>query len=320
MSPRTAAHRDLNALTTLRGVQDEIVSRRQLVDLGFTHHVVRRQVAAGRWQLFGSKVVATTHEVLTRRQTCRAAVLHAGFRAHLGGSTSLEWAGLENWYDPLIHLLVPAGTHVSPMPGVAVHRSHRMSSQDLVVVDGLRVTSPARAALDGARWMRSTNSAAGLIHAVIQQGLATVEEIDRCLGRFAKVSQKVAIAGALVAAEAGAESRSESVAAELVVAAGFPEPVRQLEIMTPLGTRRVDLAVPLGGGRFLVVEVDGPHHEEESVRLVDAVKDATLLSAGHVIVRFLAEDVLHRQAAVLTRLRELRAELLPASYGVVPQT
>lgn len=149
MSPRTAAHRDPNALTTLRGVQDEIVSRRQLLDLGITHHVVRREVAAGRWQVFGSKVVATTAEVLTRRQTCRAAVLHAGFRAHLGGSTSLEWAGLEGWYDPLIHLLVPAGTHVSPMPGVVVHRSQRMSSQDLVVTDGLRITSPARAALDG---------------------------------------------------------------------------------------------------------------------------------------------------------------------------
>lgn len=147
---------------------------------------------------------------------------------------------------------------------------------------------------------------------MIQQELASVEEIGRCLDQFVKVSQKIAISGALDSAGAGSDSHSEALAAELVAEAGFPEPIRQLEIMTPLGLRRVDLAVPLGGGRLLVIEIDGPHHDEESVRVIDAVKEATLRLAGHEVVHIRAEDVLHRRAAVLTELRRLRALHMPA--------
>lgn len=120
----------------------------------------------------------------------------------------------------------------------------------------------------------------------------------------------MAVTEAVTAAARGNESLSEADADELLRLAGFPEPVRQLAVHTELGRRYVDLAVPLGDGRYLVIEIDGPHHEDEAVRLVDAVKDAALRAAGHEVVRIPAIDIVRDRARVLSELKALRLALL----------
>lgn len=311
MSPRPALPRDLDGLDRLRREHDDVLTRRQLRDLGITHHDIRREIGSRSWQPYGTKVVLTTAAAPTPAQMRRAAVRHAGPRALIAGLTALACHGLEGWDDERIHLVVPAGTHVTRTPDVVAHRTHRLPAEDATQVNGLPLTTAARSVLDAARWVRSTNTSAGVVYAAIQQRVTSPEEVGASLARFLKVTQKEAIAQAVAGAAAGADSLSEAVAAELMVLAGFDEPVRQLEIATSAGTRRVDLAVELGDGRLLVVEIDGPHHALDHVRVVDAVKDAALLQAGHHVVRIPADDVLHRRAAVLSMLRRLHAELVP---------
>ena len=313
MTAPRAADRDYAGLRELSQIQDDVVSRRQLTGLGFRSEVVRDRVAAGEWQTFGHRVVLLTGEQPTRDQLWRAALLHSGPRSRLAGLAALELEGLKDWERDDVHVLVPAGTHVAPLPGLKVHRTHRLTPADTTDVRGLAVTTPARSALDAARWERSPRAAGALMIAVVQQRLCSPEDLEKALDRFVKVKQKAAIAGGVDEARAGAESKAEVDVSQLLVRAGFPTPRRQMEIRTSVGLRRVDLAVELGAGRLLVVEVDGPHHDDPGVRLVDAVKEATLVAQGHHVVRIPTSEVRDHRERVLVQFMQLYATLLGAA-------
>jgi hypothetical protein len=318
MTPPRAAHRDHTGLEELSQNQDAVVTRRQLTGLGFRSEVVRDRVAAGAWRTFGHRVVLLTGEQPSSHQLCRAALLHSGPRSRLAGLTALEVGGLQDWVREDLHVLVPAGTHVAPLPRLTVHRTHRLTPVDTTDLCGLAATTPARSALDAARWERSARTAGALMIAVVQQRLCTPEDLEQALRRFVKVKQQVAIAGGVDEARAGAESKAEVDVSELLVRAGFPTPRRQVEIRTSVGLRRVDLGVDLGDGRLLVVEVDGPHHDDPGVRLVDAVKEATLVAQGHHVVRVPTSQVREHRERVLVQFIELHALLLGAAPRAAP--
>ena len=242
---------------------------------------------------------------LTRRQMRWARLLHAGPKAVCAGISALEELGLRAWEQDEVHVLVPAGTHVTPWEHLVVHRTHVWPESELVVRDGMRMTDAARSALDAARWASLDRSAAGVVHAAIQQRLCTADDIDASLARFAKVKQKDAIRVALHDAAAGADSWSEAEAARLVVRAGLPEPRRQVVIWTPEGPRRVDLVTDLPNGRRLVLEIDGPHHAEDAVRREDALKDAAARAAGYLVLRIPASMVRDDPWAVMAALRDI---------------
>jgi hypothetical protein len=237
-------------------------------------------------------------------------LLHAGPRAAIAGLTALEQRGLRGWCREHIHLVVPAGTHVSEMPEIRVHRSHRLLESDVVQVRGMRMTTAARSALDAARWDRSARTAEALMIAVVQQRLCTPLELETALQAFVKVKQKVAIIDGVVEARGGAEAKSEADVARIMERAGFPRPRRQVEIVTTAGTRRVDLAVDVGDSRLLIVEVDGPRHDDEDVRLLDAVKDAAAIADGHQVLRIPASASRQHPERLLLEFRELRKRLM----------
>jgi hypothetical protein len=305
MTPPQAHGRDHHALEALRRDQCDVVTRAQLAQQGFRRDYVRERVVARDWQSIGHRVVVLSAGPLTNVQRCRAAVLHAGPKALLAGLTSLELAGLTGWERTDQHVLVPAGTYVAPLLGVTIHRSYRLASEDATEIGGIPATTAARSALDAARWDRSPRTAAALVIAVVQQRLCTPMELVDVMKRFDRFKQKLAIAEGVEDARDGAESRAEVIAAELLVRAGFPTPRRQVEILTSMGVRRVDLEVDLGDGRFLVVEVDGPHHEDPDVRLIDAVKDAAVVAAGGHMHHVLADDVHMHPERVLREFRAL---------------
>jgi hypothetical protein len=195
------------------------------------------------------------------------------------------------------------------MPEIRVHRSHRLRDSDLVDPRGMRMTTVARSALDAARWDRSPRTAEALMIAVVQQRLCTPLELETALGAFVKVKQKAAIVDGVVEARGGADAKSEADVARLLVRAGFPPPRRQVEIVTTAGTRPVDLAVDLGDGRLLIVEVDGPRHDDEDVRLIDAVKDAAAIAAGHHVLRLPASAAREHPERLVLEFRALRNRL-----------
>ena len=77
--------------------------------VGIGESALRTQLRAGRWRTLGARVVVMHNGPLTRRQEEWAALLAAGPGAGLAGRTSLALAGLRDWDDPAVHVLVPRG-------------------------------------------------------------------------------------------------------------------------------------------------------------------------------------------------------------------
>lgn len=153
-----------------RPKQSGIVSRIQLYQLGITRGQVRANVRADRWRRVGSQSISMTTGPLTRSGQEWAAVLEAGPRAFLDGSSSLIAWGLRNFSEPTIRVSVPRGARVRRARGLDIRQTRRWQVHD-VVGTGVPPSRPAIAAVRGALWARSDKQAALILTMAVQQGL-----------------------------------------------------------------------------------------------------------------------------------------------------
>lgn len=222
---------------------------------------------------------------ITEDQMRWAAVLHCGESALLHGVSSLQASGLDGWGGEGAHVLAPLGVRVPPLDGVVVHRARDFARLRVCTRDGLPCTSVERALIDGASIQDSSRSAAGLVLAAIRQRLTTP---DRLLDELEQVSRRrnmAALRTAALDARQGADAVSEVDTGRLLIRAGLTSFRRQAVISTSEGSRPVDFLVDLPDGTRLVVEVDGPRHEDPVVRAQDALKDAAAIAAGYAVLR-----------------------------------
>jgi very-short-patch-repair endonuclease len=310
MTGRTRPLAVVPGLLELAEAQDGVVHRDQLAQLGISHAHVRSQVRAQRWVPIGASVVSLMTGALTHGQLRRAALLHVGPRGQLDGLSALEQAGLVGWTTDAVHVLLPHGVVISSLPGVVLHRTRQLDDRDTTPRAGLRCSSVARATVDAASRMSSRRSAAGLVHAVVQQRLARPSEVSECLERLRKVRYVDTIRAAIAAADAGADSQSEVDATRVLRMAGLTSYRRQHVVMTADGPRRYDLVVDLPDGTLLLVEVDGPHHDDPRRRAADMEKDASAIAAGHQVLRMPALLLRHDEDAIVQRFARIRAAAL----------
>lgn len=304
MTGRTRPLETVPALAQLAARQRGIVRRDQLAALGISRDHVRWQVRAQRWQVLTPTVVALHTGGLDRAQAMWRGVLHGGPHAAFASYTVLERGRLSGWDRPDVHVVVPQGVTVSRQRGLRVHTSRRpLQLQSDVSPPSITV---ARAALDAAQGERNRRTAAGLVLAVVQQGLASAEELAACLAEQVWSRQRDVLSAAIESAAAGADSLAEVDAAALIVRAGLVAPRRQVVIETPDGARPVDLVVDLPDGGVLAVEVDGPTHADPRVRSADARKDATLIAAGVHVLRIPTAMLRLDPGVVLAQLVEIR--------------
>lgn len=304
MTGRTRPLEAVPALSRLAARQDGIVRRDQLAALDITRDHVRSQVRAQRWRLLTPTVIALHTGRLTRRQQMWAGVLHAGRHSALASFTALERSGLGGWDRPDVHVVVPQGVTVSRQPGLRVHTSRRPLSRQVDVEPPC--IEVARAALDAARGERNRRTASGLVLAVVQQRLATPEELAACLAEIGPMKHRNAVRSAIGHSAAGSDSLAEVDAERVIRRAGLPTPRRQVVIETPLGRRRVDLVVDLPDGSQLAIEIDGPTHSDPRVRAADAIKDAALIAAGVLVLHIPASMLRLDPDTVLAQLVEIR--------------
>jgi hypothetical protein len=132
------------ALAAHARAQHGVFNMQQALDSGFTRWAVQRRVRANRWQEIdfqAYRVFAATEPFA--RQVAMAAVLSSG------GVASGRTAGALHRLMPF-----PATTEVTvlrghhPTTNASVHWTDTLPRQDIVVVDGIRVTSPVRTLID----------------------------------------------------------------------------------------------------------------------------------------------------------------------------
>lgn len=307
MSGRRDVLDSVSLLAELAAQYDGVLDRAEVYDLGLTSDQITWQVGARRWRTIGAHVVITHLGPLTRRADLRIANLHAGPASALAAWTGLEVAGLQRWERSDTHILVPRGAAVPTLPRLTVHESRRFSPEsDVVVRAGFRTVRPARAAVDSAAWTRRPDEAVALLAAVVQQRIATVEELRVELDAAGGVRHRRHLSEHLGELDDGAEALSEVRLGRILEAAGLPRPRRQEHIALRGRSGRLDAEVDLPDGGVLVIEVDGPDHDDVRARAIDTIRDIANAGRRTVTVRITPWAMRHRATELVEAFRQLR--------------
>jgi very-short-patch-repair endonuclease len=297
------------SLSQLIEVQSRVARRDQLRAVGVTPSQIRSHIHGGRWRPLGSVVVVLHNGPLERLQQMWAGVLASGPDATLAALTALESAGLRNWLDPRVHVLLTraAGIARSANLPVVVHRS-AVAQEPGVFVHRPPRSTVERAAIDAGSWLRNTRSCAGLLAAVVQQRLTTPARLMAALDKAGPIRHRRLIRLTIGDIEGGAEALSEIDFARFCRRRRLGTVVRQ-QVRVDVGGRRRYLDGELVGpnGKRLPFEIDGGIHMLAEQHASDLERQNELLIAKSFPLRFTSYAVRWQQDRVADQVRRALA-------------
>jgi hypothetical protein len=283
----------------LAAVQHGVVTRSQVAPLGMTDRMIHRRIADGRWLRMHAGVYRLAAAPATFRQRAIAASLS------LGGIVSHQSAGrlwaLEGVDTRDVHVTVDADRSRA-IDGVAVHRTSDLLPADRSSVYGIAVTSPLRTVIDLAAHLDLAALEIATEDA-LRRKLFTTGQLEWRVGlrRRRGVAGATALRRLLDRHLGDTDSRWEVRVAQILRVAGLPEPVRQLPVATPSGTRYVDLGYP--GPPIVVIEYDSDRwHSGTARRHADAGRRNALRLAGCVVVE-VTPALVRRPAELVATVR-----------------
>jgi predicted transcriptional regulator of viral defense system len=182
-----------------------------------------------------------------------AAVLAFGTDAYLYGGSALEAYDVLEPVPGPIHVLVLNACRRS-RPGVRVHRTTRIAPEDIGHLNGLRITSPARAILDYAETATPVEVSRAINEAHVRE-LATPDDLLSLLARTPgrRGARKVTQALARHDGARRLHQGLEQIAYRLIQPTPIPNPETNAEIHgveVDLLWRDEGLVVELDSGRF----------------------------------------------------------------------
>src|SRR5262245_1836876 len=148
--------RDPRQVWRLAEHQHGVVTRRQLLDAGFTSDEIDGRVRAGRLHRLWRGIFAVGRPRLTAGGWWSAAVLACGAEAVLSHRSAAELWGIlridigtqgERTRPPLIHVSVPADRS-HRRRGVRVHRCRNLRDRERTEHERIPVTTPGRTLID----------------------------------------------------------------------------------------------------------------------------------------------------------------------------
>lgn len=152
----------------------------------------------------------------------------------------------------MVRVISSAG-HGCKVAGVRQHNFH-LPTAHVTDVDGFRVTTAARTAIDVAR-VTGLEWAVCVADAALHQGLASPDDLSRTLGEIGPAHRLRVARRTVELADGRAESPLESVSRVQMMRLGLPMPELQFRLDVPgLGAVRADFAWPDYG---LIGECDG---------------------------------------------------------------
>jgi hypothetical protein len=317
----------LAGLARLARLQDEVVSRSQLVGIGADHQVVARRTRAGAWRPLGPRVVVLHSGPLTREQRWWAAYLHASLdddgrpvRAALCGLTAIEAGGLVGFETPVVHVVVEHGRQVkdleSPQMTVRVHETRHFEPAEVhptLQPPRLRLPrSVVQCASDVA--LRQPDRARSIIAAATQQRLVRPEAMRRYAVARRTLPGRRLLLETISDAQGGAHSLPELEFLRGVRSTGLPEPRRQKALQRANGSWYLDNDFD----HYLVtIEVNGLQHYEQIATESDEFRRAVLEIGGRLVVGVSSYAVRHQIARCMIITAEA---LISRGYRPPPET
>lgn len=151
--------------------QDGLFTAAQARDHGFSRQLLARHVRSGRYERLGRGLYklrdfpGSSHEDLHAKW-----LAVGGERAVVSHESALELHGLADVNPNFAHFLVPRGDRWIRVPdGVMLHTTTReLGPGEVVIREGMRVTSPSRSILDAA----AAGTAPEQIELGVKQGIA----------------------------------------------------------------------------------------------------------------------------------------------------
>lgn len=283
-------------LAQLAADQNGLVTRRQLLDAGFTARAIERLVQRGALSIELRGVYAVGYPVEDLRRRLRACLLACGPDARLSHETAANWLGL----GPAPELTAPVHvTVVGPRrrvrSGLVVHRAARLAADDRTVARGLPTTSMARTLVDVASTFDERRLERMVHTALVDGGLAPASllaAIDRAPGRRTGLLRELASASA-----GGRRSGLEHDLWRHLGAAGLTDGAR---CNLSIGPWEVDVAWP---DAQVVVEADGfRYHRTRADRERDERKTRWFRARGYDLLRFSDREIDQRPLAVVAEI------------------
>jgi hypothetical protein len=252
-----------------------------------------RQVFRGVW---------VAHDVEdTRELRLSSARLVIPPKGRLCGPTAawVHGADVRRTDDLDVHAGFAQGERIRSRPGIVVCQE-TLEDDDIVVVDGVRLTSPIRTVFDCLRWLWRPE---GLVVAdcLAHLGLYSVDELR---GYFAskKRLRNLRIGERLVdLIEPLTESPMETRTRVGLIDGGLPHPTAQHEVHDRTGrfVGRLDFAYP---EIKLGIEYDGAEHWKQ--RRADDRRRAAIRACGWEVLVYSADDVYKTPWAMCAQVRD----------------
>jgi very-short-patch-repair endonuclease len=183
----------------------------------------------------------------------------------------------------------------------------RLDADEICIVDGMRVTTPLRTAVDLARHC-SMDTAVAAIDALARAKRLEVGAMMAAANRPGRHGMKRA-RGVIELVDPGAESPKETWLRLVIVRAGFPRPETQVPIHNEYGVLIGEVDLGWRNVR-IAVEYEGVHHRmsraafDKDIRRIEA-----MIERGWTVVRITAADT---EGTVVRRLSLAWAQRTPA--------
>jgi very-short-patch-repair endonuclease len=209
-----------------------------------------------------------------------AAVFACGEGAALSHLSAAELWGLLRNQAGDIHVTVAGRNPGARRKGVRVHRPRILDPRDLRTKHRVRLTSPARTALDVATILPGDELELLVATARVER-LASDRELEQVLRRYPTHpgAGRLKAVTRIDGGPAFTRSEAERRLLKLVRAAGLPVPQTNVK----LHGYEIDA---LWREERLVLEVDGYRfHSDRSAFERDRARDATLIAAGYRVIR-----------------------------------
>ena len=265
----------------LAAEQSGVLGRRQLLAAGVARWEITGHLRARRWRRVTDQVIALHNGSLSEEAHRWAAVLHGGPRAMLDGADALVAEGLQRFDVQRVRVSVPRGARVRRTPRYNIRQTRRWHRDDRAPT-GIPRTRPAVAAVRAGLWASTDKQAAYVVSLVVQQGLATPEQLGEQLLRVRRDKRRLLLHALVNDLLDGARTLTEVDVVRELKRRGLPPPARQVLRKDRRGRYYLDLYWPDHG---LVVEIDGIHHTWAENVVGDALRQNDLALDGDRVLR-----------------------------------
>jgi very-short-patch-repair endonuclease len=305
-------HKSAREAWQLAAKQYGVVSRRQLLDLGWHPEAIKHRVRNGRLHPVRRGVFAVGRPSLTTHGKWMAAILACSPQAVLSHRTAARLWGFRPGSlpgnDDLIDVTVAAHRRLT-CTGIRLHRARSLSEGDRGLRDRIPTTSPLRTLIDlaavlNARELETAINEAdrvGLVNPDALRSATTARSGLRGLAAIRDVLDRRTFRLT--------DSELERRFLLLVDRAGLVRPLTQQRV----NGFRVDFYWP--ELRF-IVETDGlRYHRTSTQQAKDRKRDQRHAAAGFIVVRFTHAQVTFESQQVIETLRDVIDRQRPKLWG-----